>query len=239
MWLQGPHIVKWVEVMVLYHKKFTVLLKKEPHLSPGGRISEQDRILRDFVEIEEFEGLQRPPDFLPAPRKVRTIKDVHQGPLRTRDSNLHTGALCGRNAETLFPCAAKRMRKLRSPENMGAEHQRPQRVGCRVCEVFLGRVSPLVKLKRCVVRQYRIRGHLRGYEERVNRIGIGVGLCRDDCMQPAPYPNDTSGFVVAGQESLLGSSADHTMGRQIPGQLISGENGVFAEKFTMLHYWRS
>ncbi len=103
-------------------------------------------------------------------------------------------------------------------------------MGCRVCEVFLDRVSPPVKLKRCMVREYRIRGHLRGYEEGVNRIGIGVGFCRDDGIQPASHPNDMSGFLLVGQESLLRSSADLTIGRQMLGQLISGENGEFAEK---------
>ena len=42
MWLPGPHIVKWFEVTVLYHQEFTMLLKKESHLRPSGRISEQE-----------------------------------------------------------------------------------------------------------------------------------------------------------------------------------------------------
>lgn len=43
MRLPGPQIVKRLEVTVLHHQRFAVLFEKEPHLRPGGRVSEQER----------------------------------------------------------------------------------------------------------------------------------------------------------------------------------------------------
>ncbi|MCK7505529.1 MAG: hypothetical protein MZV70_16615 [Desulfobacterales bacterium] len=115
--------MKRLEVTVLHHQRFAVLFEKEPHLRPGGRVSEQERVLHDLVEVEELDRLQRPPDFLPASRQVRTIQDVHQGPFQTRDPQLHTGALCGRNADMHFSSRGGEPVETASPENMGAERQ--------------------------------------------------------------------------------------------------------------------
>jgi hypothetical protein len=86
-----------------------------------------------------------------------------------------------------------------------------------------------------MVRQHRIRRQLRGDEERIDRIRIRIGSRRDDGIQPAAYPNDASGLLVVRQERLLRPPADFAMGRQMVGQLLSGENRVLSEKLIMFH----
>ena len=86
-----------------------------------------------------------------------------------------------------------------------------------------------------MVRQHRIRRQLCGYEERIDRIRSGAGFRRDDGIQPAAYPNEPSGLLVVRQERLLRALADFTMGRQMFGQILSGENRVPSEKLIMFH----
>jgi hypothetical protein len=87
-----------------------------------------------------------------------------------------------------------------------------------------------------MVRQNRIHGQLSGDEKWVDRKRIGAGSRRDDGIQPAPHPNDSTGLLVVRQESLLRPPAEFTMGRQMLGQLLSGENRVPSEKLIMFHH---
>ena len=170
MRLPWAHVVKHLEIAVLDHQGFAVLIEKEPHLRRSGRISEKACIRHDLFEVEEFNRLQRPPYFLPASREVWTIQHVDQSSFQVRNPQLLAGSFRNRNTEMFFSKMEKRLTKLRPPENVRSECQSPEGAGCRVGEVCMNRVSLSVELKCGVVRQYRIRRQLRGYEERVDRI---------------------------------------------------------------------
>ena len=55
------HVAKFFEKAIINHQGFAVLIEKEPYLRTGSRISEQERIFHDLIEVEEFDGFQRPP----------------------------------------------------------------------------------------------------------------------------------------------------------------------------------
>jgi hypothetical protein len=73
MRLTGSPIAQWLEVLLLDHQGLTMPVKEEPYFGCSGRVIQQEGIGDDFVEVEELDGLQGPPDFLPASRKVRPI----------------------------------------------------------------------------------------------------------------------------------------------------------------------
>ncbi|MBM9536667.1 hypothetical protein [Desulfobulbus alkaliphilus] len=47
--------MKQIEMVVLDHQGLAVLIEKEPHLRPGGRISEKKRVLHDLIKVEKFD----------------------------------------------------------------------------------------------------------------------------------------------------------------------------------------
>ncbi|BBO88023.1 hypothetical protein DSCOOX_12030 [Desulfosarcina ovata subsp. ovata] len=103
MRLPWAHVAKHIKMSVLNHQSFAVLIEKKPHFRPGGRISEQERVFHNLIEVEKFYGLHRPPYFLPTSREVWTIKHIDQGPFQGRNPQFLTGSLCGRNTEIFFP----------------------------------------------------------------------------------------------------------------------------------------
>ena len=129
------------------HQGFAVLIEEQPDLRGRGRIVQQERVIHDLIDVEEFNRFQRAPDFLPASREVRAMQDVHQRPFQTCDAYCHTRALGRQDAEVLRAGAEKRFRKLGSPEDLRAEREQPHRAGRGVDQVTLDRVGSAMELE--------------------------------------------------------------------------------------------
>ena len=86
-----------------------------------------------------------------------------------------------------------------------------------------------------VMRQDRIRRQLGGHQIEIDGMGTRVGSWRDDGIQPAPHPDDSTGFGVVGQQRFLPPGPDLASGGEMGGQLCSGENRMPPEERLIFH----
>ncbi len=53
-----PQATQLIQVLVLDHQSFTMLLEKEPHTGSGQRRPELHRVRDDGIEVKELDHLQ-------------------------------------------------------------------------------------------------------------------------------------------------------------------------------------
>src|SRR5208337_5643604 len=86
-------IAEGLQVCILDHQGFQMLLQVESNLCGRGGVSEERNVSDYFIEIEKFHGLKGTPYFLPASRQIWTMKDIYEGPLQTGGTDSKTRAV--------------------------------------------------------------------------------------------------------------------------------------------------
>ena len=212
-----------------------MLVEKEAYPSSCETRRELARVVDHGVEVEELHHLQRAPDLFPPSASVRSIENVDQSPLESRDPHYASGVSSLDYSATQVRKVSHRSRDLDGNEFQVEEGEAPIPASSKVVEAAPKRVGPAVELQRRVVGNDGIIRQLGGHEVGIDRGVCGLQSAGHRGIEAAPHAQDPAGRNVFSQQVVTGMSAPLTAARMGLCKLGVSEDGVCFEEFDGPH----
>jgi len=230
-----PEITEDLQVSLVDHQAFPVLLQEKADLGRGRGVAQVLHVGSHLVEIEKLHGLKGAPYLLPTPSQVGPVEDIHESPLQTRYPDLQARAIGLDHIEGGSELGRQSPRKADPLELMGPESDGPSRGGGKIGEVLVDRIAFAVKLHGCMVGQHGILRHPGGQQEGIDGIGLGRRPGWNNGIETAAHPDQPARPHVIEQEGLLRPGIARAFSGEEGGKFITLKDRVFVEKMFEFH----